>query len=35
MILQNEVQGALSDQKNGLLPSDFRTDFEANYTLTV
>ena len=27
--------GALSDVKNGILPGDWRSDFEANYTLTV
>ena len=35
MFMQNEVRGILSDTKNGIIPDDFRTDFEANYTLTV
>jgi hypothetical protein len=35
MILENNEVGALSTYANGILPSDFRTDFEANYTLTV
>lgn len=35
MFMKNEVRGILSDTKNGIIPDDFRTDFEANYTLTV
>ena len=31
----NTVVGKLEEKKNGILPGDFRTDFEANYTLTV
>lgn len=35
MEMQNTETGELSTIKNGILPGDFRTDFEANYTLTV
>ena len=35
MFMKNEVRGIMSDTKNGIIPDDFRTDFEANYTLTV
>lgn len=35
MMMANTETGALDATKNGILPSDFRTDFEANYTLTV
>jgi len=35
MMLENDAVGELSSYKNGILPGDFRTDFEANYTLTV
>ena len=35
MLMQNDEWGALSLFKNGIIPGDFRTDFEANYTLTV
>ena len=35
MMMQNTELGDLSATKNGIIPSDFRTDFEANYTLTV
>ena len=31
----NNVTGALSGIKNGIIPGDFRTDFEANYTFTI
>ena len=31
----NTGVGELVSAKNGILPGDFRTDFEANYTLTV
>ena len=35
MEMQNDEQGALSTVKNGIIPDDFRTDFETDYTLTV
>ena len=35
MKMQNTELGDLSATKNGIVPSDFRTDYEANYTLTV
>ena len=34
-MMQNTELGDLDAKKNGIIPSDFRTDFEANYTLTV
>lgn len=34
-IMQNDETGLLSNIKNGIIPGDFRTDFEANYTFTV
>lgn len=34
-IMQNDVMGVMSTIKNGIIPGDFRTDFEANYTFTV
>ena len=33
--MQNNEMGVLSGIKNGIIPGDFRTDFESNYTLTV
>lgn len=35
MIVTNTLPGDLLQFKNGLNPSDFRTNFEANYTLEV
>ncbi len=35
MFLQNTEMGELSGIKNGILPGDWRSDFEANYTLTI
>ena len=35
IFLQNDTPGQLDALQNGILPGDFRTDFEANYTLTV
>ena len=31
----NNETGSLSPTKNGIIPGDFRTEFETNYTLTV
>ena len=33
--MANDEVGELSPVRNGIIPGDFRTDFEANYTLTV
>lgn len=35
MLMQNNEWGPLSLFKNGIIPGDFRTDFESNYTLSV
>ena len=35
MFMVNNETGSLSTIKNGIIPGDFRADFEANYTLTV
>ena len=35
MFMVNNETGSLSSVKNGIIPGDFRTDFETNYTLTV
>mgnify|MGYP006975448566 FL=1 len=34
-LMQNTEMADLSPIKNGIIPGDFRTDFEANYTLTL
>lgn len=33
--MQNTEMADLSPIKNGIIPGDFRTDFEADYTLTL
>jgi len=35
MFLSNDVMGDLASSNNGIIPGSFKTDFEANYTLTV
>ena len=35
MFLTNDAMGDLNPNNNGIIPGSFKTDFEANYTLTV